>query len=112
MNANLKSINGNDKVESVTLTIGEEEKTVPADLVVINIGISADLDDLKKWGIELTDDGLVKVDFDMSTNRPGIYACGDVVSYEGKYKQITTACGEATTATMMAYKFVKKPYWA
>jgi len=48
----------------------------------------------------------------MSTNRPGIYACGDVVSYEGKYKQITTACGEATTATMMAYKFVKKPYWA
>ncbi|MBP5734925.1 MAG: NAD(P)/FAD-dependent oxidoreductase [Candidatus Methanomethylophilaceae archaeon] len=112
MNANLKSINGTDKVESVTLTIGEEEKTVPTDLVVINIGISADLDDLKKWGIELPAEGLVKVDFDMSTNRPGIFACGDVVSYEGKYKQITTACGEATTATMMAYKFVKKPYWA
>ena len=112
MNANLKSINGTDKVESVTLTIGEEETTIPTDLVVINIGISADLDDLKKWGIELTKDGLVKVDFDMSTNRPGIFACGDVVSYEGKYKQITTACGEATTATMMAYKFAKKPYWA
>jgi len=112
MSANLKSINGTDHVESVTLTIGEEEKTIPTDLVVINIGISADLDDLKKWGIELTSDGLVKVDFDMSTNRPGIFACGDVVSYEGKYKQITTACGEATTATMMAYKFVKKPYWA
>jgi len=112
MNANLKSINGTDKVESVTLTVGEEEKTIPSDLVVINIGISADLDDLKKWGIELTADGLVKVGFDMSTNRPGIFACGDVVSYEGKYKQITTACGEATTATMMAYKFVKKPYWA
>jgi len=112
MNANLKSINGTDKVESVTLTIGEEEQTIPTDLVVINIGIAADLDDLKKWGIELTKDGLVKVDFDMSTNRPGIFACGDVVSYEGKYKQITTACGEATTATMMAYKFAKKPYWA
>jgi len=112
MNANLKSINGTDKVESVTLTIGEEDMTIPTDLVVINIGISADLDDLKKWGIELTKDGLVKVNFDMSTNRPGIFACGDVVSYEGKYKQITTACGEATTATMMAYKFAKKPDWA
>ena len=112
MNANLKSINGTDKVESVTLTIGEEEKTVPTDLVVINIGISADLDDLKKWGIELTAEGLVKVDFDMSTNRPGIFACGDVVSYPGKFKQITTACGEATTAILMAHKFVKKPYWA
>jgi thioredoxin reductase (NADPH) len=112
MNANLKSINGKDKVESVTITQDDKEMTIPSDLVVINIGITADLDDLKKWGIELTKDGLVKVDFDMSTNRPGIFACGDVVSYEGKYKQITTACGEATTATMMAYKFVKKPYWA
>jgi len=112
MNANLKSINGTDHVESVTLQIGEEEKTIPTDLVVINIGISADLDDLKKWDIDLTEDGLVKVGFDMSTSRPGVFACGDVVAYEGKYKQITTACGEATTATMMAYKFAKKPYWA
>ncbi len=112
MSANLVSINGTDKVESVTLDQEGKQLVIPADLVVINIGISADLDDLKKWGIELTADGLVKVDFDMSTNRPGIYACGDVVSYEGKYKQITTACGEATTATMMAYKFVKKPYWS
>ena len=40
------------------------------------------------------------------------FACGDVVSYPGKFKQITTAMGEATTAVLMAYKFVKKPYWA
>jgi len=112
MSANLVSINGKDSVESVTLDQEGKQMTVPTDMVVINIGISADLDDLKKWGIELTEDGLVKVGFDMSTNRPGVFACGDVVSYEGKYKQITTACGEATTAMMMAYKFVKKPYWA
>ena len=35
-----------------------------------------------------------------------------VVDYEGKYKQIITACGEAATACNSAYKFVKKPYWA
>ena len=112
MNSNLVSINGTDKVESVTLESEGQQQTIPTDLVVINIGISADLDDLKKWNLELTDEGLVKVGFDMSTSRPGVFACGDVVSYEGKYKQITTACGEATTATMMAYKFAKKPYWA
>ncbi len=112
MSANLVSINGTDKVESVTLEQDGNQRTIPTDLVVINIGISADLDDLKKWDIELTNEGLVKVGFDMSTSRPGVFACGDVVSYEGKYKQITTACGEATTAMMMAYKFVKKPYWA
>ncbi len=112
MNANLVSINGTDKVESVTVSQDGTETVIPTDLAVINIGISADLDDLKAWGMELTDDGLVKVGFDMSTSRPGIFACGDVVSYPGKFKQITTAMGEATTAVLMAYKFVKKPYWA
>ncbi len=112
MNANLVSINGTDKVESVTVSQDGVESVIPTDLAVINIGISADLDDLKAWGMELTDDGLVKVGFDMSTSRPGIFACGDVVSYPGKFKQITTAMGEATTAVLMAYKFVKKPYWA
>ena len=112
MSATLVSVNGKDCVESVTLKRGNETFDIPADLVVINIGISANLGDLAVWGIELTDSGLVKVDFDMKTNRPGIFACGDVVDYVGKYKQIITACGEAATATNSAYKFVKKPYWA
>ena len=112
MSANLLSINGTDKVESVTVSQDGKEMVIPTDLAVINIGISADLEDLKRWNLELNDDGLVKVGFDMSTSRPGIFACGDVVSYPGKFKQITTACGEATTAILMAHKFVKKPYWA
>ena len=85
MSATLVSVNGKDCVESVTLKRGEETFDIPADLVVINIGISANLGDLDTWGIELTKNGLVKVDFDMKTNRPGIFACGDVVDYEGKY---------------------------
>ena len=112
MSSTLVSVNGTDKVESVTLKSGDKTFDIPADLVVINIGISSDLEDLKVWGIDLTESGLIKTDFDMKTNRPGIFACGDVVDYEGKYKQIITACGEAATAVNSAYKFVKKPYWA
>lgn len=112
MNATLVSVNGTDHVESVTLRRGNGEFEIPADLVVINIGISSDLEDLKIWGIDLTPSGLIKVDTDMRTNRPGIFACGDVVDYEGKHKLIITACGEAATAVNSAYKFVKKPYWA
>lgn len=112
MSANLVSINGTDRVESVTLSTKEGEIVVPTDLAVVNIGISADLEDLKVWGLELNADGLIKVGFDMTTSRPGIFACGDVVSYPGKFKQITTAMGEATTAVLMAHKFVKKPYWS
>ncbi|MDR0509359.1 MAG: NAD(P)/FAD-dependent oxidoreductase [Candidatus Methanoplasma sp.] len=112
MNANVVSFNGTNSLESVTLNREGDVFNVKADLAVINIGIYSDLTDLKNWGIDLTSEGLVKVTFDMMTNRYGIFACGDVVDYAGKYKQIITACGEAATAAISAYKFVKKPYWA
>jgi thioredoxin reductase (NADPH) len=112
MSSELVSVTGDDVVRSVTLKKGDETFDVEADLVVILIGISADLEDLKRWDLELTKDGLLKVDDSMRTSRNGVFACGDVIDYEGKYKQIITACGEAATATNSAYKFVKKPYWA
>lgn len=112
MNANVISFNGTDHIKSITVDQAGNKFDIHADLAVINIGIDANLDDIKKWNLELTPDGLVKVDNNMSTNRHGIFACGDVVDYPGKYKQIITACGEAATAVIMAYKFVKKPYWA
>lgn len=112
MNAKTVSFNGTDHIESVTVEQDGKMIDIPTDLAVINIGINANLDDLKKWNLDLTPEGLVKVNVDMSTNRHGIFACGDVVDYPGKYKQIITACGEAATAVIMAYKFVKKPYWA
>ncbi|MCL1811508.1 MAG: NAD(P)/FAD-dependent oxidoreductase [Methanomassiliicoccaceae archaeon] len=112
MSANVVSFNGDDSLRSITLDQEGKVFDVFADLAVINIGINSDLTDLKNWGIDLTPEGLVKVDFDMTTNRHGIFACGDVVDYPGKYKQIITACGEAATAVISSYKFVKKPYWA
>jgi len=112
MGSDLVSVNGDGRVRSVTLKQGDKIFDVEADLVLILIGIQADLEDLKRWGLELTENGLIKVDYAMRTSRNGIFACGDAVDYEGKYKQITTACGEAATAANSAYKFVKKPYWA
>jgi len=112
MSANVVSFNGREVLNSITLDQEGKKIEIPADLAVINIGINSDLRDLTKWGIDLTPEGLVKVDFEMRTNRNGIFACGDVVDYPGKYKQIITACGEAATAVISSYKFVKKPYWA
>lgn len=112
MNAETISFNGTEKLKSVTVKQDNRTFEIPTDLAVINIGIKSDLGILTKWGLGLTPEGLVKVDLDMSTNRRGVFACGDVVDYPGKYKQIITACGEAANAVQMAYKFSKKPYWA
>ena len=113
MESNVREIhNDGERVTGVTyVDCSGEDVYEDTDMVVINIGFSPDLTALKRWGIELDGD-LVAVGEDMSTSRNGMFACGDVVAYPGKYKQIITACGEAATAANSAYKFIKKPYWA
>jgi thioredoxin reductase len=106
-------IKGKDKVESVILKVGDppELEEMPIDMVVIHIGFTTEPEDIKRWGIE-PQDGLIKVGTDMRTSRRGVFACGDIVTYPGKYKQIVVACGEAATAANSAYKYIAKPYWA
>src|SRR5205823_1314621 len=81
-------------------------------VIVVGGGDSAlEIALLPKWGIELEGERLIKVKADMSTSVRGIYACGDIVSYPGKDKRIVTGCGEAVTAVMSVYKYLKQPYW-
>lgn len=113
MSAEVEEIKGDDQVRSVVLKVGDPpvRREVEADLVVINIGFTPDTSDLENWGLSL-DDGLITVDTEMRTSRRGVFACGDIVTYNGKFKQIITGCGEAATAANSAYKFIIKPYWA
>lgn len=109
----LKEIMGKEKVEAVRLINNEtgEERVVPMDVVLISIGFIPNLESVERWGLELKGKAVV-VNPEMRTNLRGVFACGDIVTYEGKTKRITTACGEATTAVNSAYKYIKKPYWA
>ncbi|MDH7507948.1 MAG: NAD(P)/FAD-dependent oxidoreductase [Methanomassiliicoccales archaeon] len=112
LNAELEEIKGDQTVNSVTIKVGGDRKvSLDVDVVVINIGYTPDLKDIQRWNVEL-EDNLIKVDTAMRTSRPGVFACGDVVTYRGKYKQIVTACGEAATAANSAYKYIMKPYWS
>ena len=113
MSAEVKEIVGKDKVEGVVLTVGEpvQEMRLEADIVVINIGLTPELEFLEKWNIGL-EGNQIKVDTEMRTSRRGVFACGDAVIYPGKYRQIVVACGEGATAANSVYKYVMKPYWA
>lgn len=113
MSAEVKEIVGKDKVESAVLSVGEPPQVVKldVDMVVINIGLTPEIEFLEKWNIGL-DGHQIKVDTEMRTSRKGVFACGDAVIYPGKYKQIVVACGEGATAANSVYKYVMKPYWA
>jgi NADPH-dependent glutamate synthase beta subunit-like oxidoreductase len=57
----------------------DEEKVIPCDSVVLAIGQQADLSFLGgEEGIEVTARGILKIDEDLMTTAPGVFAGGDV----------------------------------
>jgi thioredoxin reductase (NADPH) len=45
----------------------------------------------------------------MRTSVDGVFACGDIVTYEGKYKLLLTGSSEGAVAANSAYMYVRKP---
>ena len=82
--------------------------TLPCDYLVVNIGASVNLDAVKRWGIAV-EGNLIPVDNHMKTNIDGVFACGDIVTCEGKYKLLLTASKEGAVAANSAYVYVRKP---
>ncbi len=85
-----------------------EPMRLECDYLVVNIGAAVNLDAVKRWGIDI-EGNQIKVDGSMRTSVEGIFACGDIVTYEGKYKLLITAASEGAVAANSAYQFVRKP---
>ncbi|RNE06821.1 Dihydrolipoyl dehydrogenase [Lacticaseibacillus paracasei] len=94
-NAMAKEAEDTGKGVKVTYTADGKEQTIAADYVMVTVGRRPNTDDLGLdiVGFETTDRGLIKVDAQGRTNKPNIYAIGDIVpgaalahkaSYEGK----------------------------
>ncbi|HLR91983.1 MAG TPA: NAD(P)/FAD-dependent oxidoreductase, partial [Atopostipes sp.] len=76
---------------------GDKTRTLPLDYLIVNYGFVSDNRQLDKWGLK-TEHASVLVNQRMASNIPGIYAAGDVATYDGKVKLIATGFGEAPTA--------------
>lgn len=77
------------------------------DAVFIFIGLKPNTGFLKDSGVELDEIGMVKTNYVLETNVPGIFAAGDVRS--GATMQIASATGEGATAALMIRKYLE-PY--
>jgi thioredoxin reductase (NADPH) len=103
----VSAIEGGERVERVTLrnTKTSEEETLPFDAVIPQLGFHSDLGPIKEWGLE-SDRASIRVDRVMRTSVPGIYAAGDIASYDGKLKLIATGVAEACTAVNNAVHYI------
>lgn len=103
----LREIHGDGQVEGAVIVNNQNEEAhaLEVDLILVNIGFSSTLGPIRDWGLELDKDGII-VNSRMETNRPGVYAAGDVASFPGKLKLIATGFGEAATAVNHAKSFI------
>jgi thioredoxin reductase (NADPH) len=103
----LKALGGNGQVEHATIydNRSKQHQTIEVDAVLVNIGFDSALGPIAHWDLEL-EGGQIKVDGMMQTNRPGVYAAGDICTYPGKLKLIVTGFSEAAIAANYAKHYI------
>jgi thioredoxin reductase (NADPH) len=90
----------------VVATLAGETKTLPADYLLPFYGLSMDLGPIANWGLEQVK-GHIPVTFaTCATTLPGVFAIGDVASYEGKLKLILQGFSEAAIAAHACHPIV------
>lgn len=100
----VKELVGNERLEGVTIYHSKtrEEETIAVDKCIFSLGFTPDLSKVSRWGLELEKDAIVVNNFKMETNLPGVFAAGDIATYDGKIKLIATGFGEVANAVNYA----------
>jgi thioredoxin reductase (NADPH) len=107
-NTNIIEIKGEQKVEKVILDKAyNDENHLVVDGVFVEIGSDPGVELARTLGVEIDEQGYIKVNADMSTNIPGIFAAGDITTGSNKFRQIITASAEGAVAANGAYKMLK-----
>lgn len=88
-----------DHIQQIVIqeTKGDKQERYKIDDLIVNYGYVSSLGPIKEWGLQIEKNSIV-VNSKMETNIEGIFAAGDITTYEGKIKLIATGFGEAPTA--------------
>jgi thioredoxin reductase (NADPH) len=101
-------IHGEELVESVTLKNVKtgDVSQMATDSVFVFVGTLPSSEFLNN-AVSLDKDGFIKVNKEMETNVPGIFAAGDVISK--RLRQISSSVGEGAVAAFNAEKYLERP---
>ena len=108
--AEVKKIYGDEHVEAVVIKHNDSSKGetyLEVDNFIPLFGLSPKLGPIGNWGLEI-EKNAIKVNNakDYQTNIPGVFAIGDVNTYEGKLKLILSGFHEAAVMCQYAYQLI------
>jgi thioredoxin reductase (NADPH) len=106
-NAQAIGLEGNGKLTDVVIkhkTEGEIKKET--DYFIPLFGLTPKLGPIADWGLTINKNAIEVDTTDYSTNVPGIYAIGDINTYEGKLKLILCGFHEGTIMVQSAFKYI------
>ncbi len=109
----IQSIEGTDRVSGILvendLTAQEEgtkaDSFYPADGVFVALGTAGSTEIARQMGAELTEKGNIKVDREMASTIPGLFAAGDCT---GGLLQVSKAVYEGSMAGISAGRYVRQ----
>lgn len=90
----------------VVSTLDGEKKTLDADTLLPFFGLAMELGPIAEWGLNLDMNHITVDQTTCQTSTPGIFAIGDIATYDKKLKLILTGFAEAAHACHAAYKLV------
>lgn len=97
----------NGKLSSVVVsTLEGEERALEADVLLPFFGLAMELGPIAQWGLNLANNHITVHQATSESSTPGIFAIGDIATYEGKLKLILSGFAEAAQAAHAAYKRV------
>ena len=90
----------------VVKTMQGETKTVPCDAMLAFFGLRSDPGPIGEWGLSMRD-GMIEVSpTRCETSRAGVFAIGDIATYENKLKLILSGFAEGALAARGVYPIV------
>ena len=97
----------NGQLTAVTVaTMDGQKRDLPADILLPFFGLSMELGPIAEWGLNLDHNHIAVDPTSCASNRPGIFAIGDIAKYPGKLKLILTGFAEGALAAHAAYKII------
>ena len=101
----IKSINDDKELKFVEIKDSEEKtEKIETDIILGFFGLIMQLGPIAEWGLNMNKKTIEVNTENFQTNKPGIFAIGDICSYPGKLKLILSGFHEAALASVECFK--------